>query len=380
MRLSQFKLSVVAGLAALAFFTTACPALANVVEVPPPVMEDGKLATYSRVKKNGQIWYPASVVGYHRKIKFAYDHATHTLFANGVETELETVVVDQVVYVNLTPKVSHSDMRPGMDYLAQRRAYLESTEGASPHMEGNTAALFMSENVGTHPHPWVEQPGARNGPLIDLDPTSEARLAPHMRPGARPPEAPPEALPNRLPRPGEGGSTSNSRSTVEATTNTGTTASSGIPARVTSEGGPSGSTGDTSGLMPIPKAPEKAPDTNPFRNSGQIRAQLAKNSVFQVRINSGTWQVNKADRIMRVKLSQQNISRVAQSNLGSFSVRCSDGTRVEASRTRSYLPDGTLDPGGAREGNLVFRFSAAQEPKALELEGALKVSVPLQMQ
>ena len=49
----------------------------------------------------------------------------------------------------------------------------------------------------------------------------------------------------------------------------------------------------------------------------------------------------------------------------------------EASRTRSYLPDGTLAPGSLREGELVFRLTDEQKPQALELEGALGLSVPL---
>ena len=43
-------------------------AVAGPVEITPVVV-DGKLAPYSRVKKHNTIWYPASVVGHYRGIK-----------------------------------------------------------------------------------------------------------------------------------------------------------------------------------------------------------------------------------------------------------------------------------------------------------------------
>jgi len=341
------------------------------------------------VKKNGQIWYPASVVGYHRSIDFAYDFATRTLFANGVETLLESVVVDDIVYVNMTPKVTAGSMHPGMDLLASKREELKAMESVSPHLDGRTDALFMSQNGPDHAHPWSEYPGEPQGPIIDLDPTSEAAMAPHMRPGARPPARPPEALPNRLPRPGEvQASSGTSEPVVQVVAPTGpseptvaVSPSGAVPLSVTTEGGPSEPTErpEVSGLIPIPDAPKAPVNDDPFRASGSLQPASAENSVYKVHLASGTWQVNPSDRILRVKLQQQNQSRVAQSNLGSFTVRCADGTRVEASRTRSYLPDGTLDPGTSREGDLVFRFEPKQAPKLLELEGALKLSVPLQM-
>jgi hypothetical protein len=98
--------------------------------------------------------------------------------------------------------------------------------------------------------------------------------------------------------------------------------------------------------------------------------------VFEVAVVGGDWQLG-SDNLLKLKLTQTNISKVAQSNLGSFAVRCADGTRVEASRTRSYLPDGTLAPGSLREGELVFRLVGDQKPQALELEGALGLRIPL---
>ena len=365
----------------------AFPAQASPVSVGPPVMVNGKVAPYARVKKNGLIWYPASVVGYYRGISFAYDYANGKLFADGVETLIESVVVDRIVYVNLAPRVSHGDMRPGMDTLALRRQQLKAMEGASPHLDGRTDALFMEENVPDHVHPWAVAPGDRSGPIINLDPTGEEPIAAHMRPGARPPDRPPEALPGRLPRPGE--TTTNSQASTEERVETVRIppADESIPDHVTTQGGPTASSTitqpaavDSNGLQPIPEAPKQTPTRKPFDHSGKLSRSTGENSVFLVTVMGGSWSAESNNRILKLKLNQENRSKVAQSNLGSFTVRCADGTRVEASRTRSYLPDGTLDPGGARDGELIFRFSSAQTPQLVELEGALRLTVPLRLQ
>jgi hypothetical protein len=371
--LKRFCLS----LATAAFFCGSI-AVAGPIEITPVVVK-GELAPYSRVKKHGRLWYPASVVGYHRGINFSYDYATHKLFADGVETYIESVVVDRVVYLDITPQVTQQGMRPGMDSLAARQAQLKAYDGASSHLEGRTDALFMSENVPYHAHPWTQGSNDQSTPIIDLDPTQEAHMAPHMRPGARPPEAPPEKLPNRLPPPGGQQLATDTNGTVQVV------APEGIPKQITEQGGPAvPSTGaadepatvDPTGLQPIPKQPDVVPDTSPFTSPGELRATTSRNSVFKVDVVEGSWQMS-SDRLLRLKLSQVNISKVAQSNLGTFAVRCADGTRVEASRTRSFLPDGTLAPGALREGELVFRLSSNQKPRTLELEGALGLSVPL---
>lgn len=353
-------------------------AWARPVEILPVVVK-GKLAPYSRVKKHNRIWYPASVVGLHRGVTFSYDYATGKLYADGVETYIQSVVVDDVVYLNMTPEVSQQEMRPGMSQLHSRQADLRAFESASPHMEGNTDAIFMSQNVPNHEHPWAHGAVDLASPIIDLDPTYEVDNAPLLRPGARPPEAPPENLPSRLPRPGEEGLATNENGTIQVVVPQGP---QGMPRTITTEGGPAqadstASPVDTAGLQPIPVQPTVAPDTSPFTSSGKLRASSSHNSVFKVDILAGDWELG-VDSILRLKLSQTNLSKVAQSNLGSFAVRCTDGSRVEASRTRSYLPDGTLAPGGLREGEMVFRLASGQKPRALELEGALGLSVPLQ--
>ena len=384
MRLSRYLKRLVLPFA-IGAFVFGSPAVAGPIEITPVVVK-GELAPYSRVKKHGRIWYPASVVGHHRGINFAYDYATQKLYANGVETYIESVVVDRVVYLDISPEVTQQGMRPGMDSLAARRAQLKAYDSASSHLEGRSDALFMSQNVPYHEHPWTKGASAQNSPIIDLDPTHEAHAAPLMREGARPPEAAPEPLPNRLPRPGERPATNESVQTVQIVP-----PAEGIPKRVTEEGGPSatatqpvevsqpvdpGLVVDPTGLQPIPKQPEVAPDTSEFSSSGKLKATSRQNSVFKVDVVAGSWQVS-SDNLLRLKLAQANISQVAQSNLGSFALRCADGSRVEASRTRSFLPDGTLAPGSLREGELVFRLSSAQKPESLELEGALGLSVPL---
>lgn len=350
--------------------------LADPVTVGPPVVVDGKMAPYSLVKKSGQIWYPASVVGYERGINFSYDHGSRTLFANGVETQIEAIVVDDIVYVNLTPKVTQHDMRPGMNTLALRQAELRQMESASPHLEGYTDALLMSENVSSHPHPWTSGPDLGQLPIIDLDPTAEEPVAPHMQPGARPPEAPPARLPNRLPDSNEPAySAAQPGGAVEVPYSPG--AGNGIPLQVSAHGGPED--GSVANLTPV-RNTEPVKSAAPFTNSGLLNQSQGENSVFRVKILKGDWQVTPKDRILHVKLEQTNRSKVAQANLGSFAVRCEDGSRVEASRTRSYLPENALSPGAGRTGELVFRLSAGQVPQSLELEGALQLALPLTLQ
>lgn len=360
-----------------------CPAvMAGPMEIVPLVVE-GKLLPYNRVKKYNTIWYPASVVGYRRGMNFSYDYATRKLYVNGVETYIKALVVDDTVYVNMTPEVTQADMRPGMSTLANQEAQLKAFEGASPHMEGNFDALMMSQNTPTHEHPWMAQEVDRTAPIIDLDATGEAALAPHMRPGARPAEAAPAALPSRLPPPSTGGApVTNEQGTVQVMPPE--AHSQGMPNNVTTQGGPVNSSTvapqsvaiDKSGLQPIPVAPQAQPDTSPFSSSGHLKATSGQNSVFRVSVTGGNWNAGD-DGVLHLKLSQSNLSQVAQSNLGSFAVRCADGSRVEASRTRSYLPDGTLAPGSLREGELVFRLTQGRKPRTLELEGALGLSVPL---
>jgi hypothetical protein len=379
--LKRFCLSLMAG----AVFCGAV-ALAGPMEITP-VLVKGKLAPYSRVKKHNRIWYPASVVGHHRGINFSYDYATKTLFADGIETLIKSVVVDRVVYLDISPQVTADGLRPGIDSLQARRAQLRAYDGASSHLEGRSDRIFMSQNVPEHVHPWAGGSVDRS-PIIDLDPTSEAPVAPHMRPGARPPEAPPEELPNRLPQPGQQSVATENGGTVQVVApengaqsdpTVQVVAPEGMPRQVTEQGGPSTNStasSNTTGLQPIPKVAAPAPDTSPFNSSGKLQSTSSQNSVFKVDVMAGSWQIS-SDNLLRLKLSQVNISKVAQSNLGTFAVRCADGTRVEASRTRSYLPDGTLAPGSLREGELVFRLTSNQRPQALELEGALGLSVPL---
>lgn len=342
-----------------------------------PVVVDGKLAPYSRVQKNGRLWYPASVVGHYRSIQFSYDYGAGKLYANGVETMIDSLVVEDVVYLAMSPFINQAEMRPGMAYLESRRSEIEEFEKASPHLAGNYEALMMARRTPNHDHPWSSASPEDQSPIINLDATREVDNAPLMRPGARPPEAAPAPLPNRLPRPGESAGLEES-GTIQIPPSAG-----GMPVMVTAQGGPASppavaSQSDANGLQPIPQeaAPVASP-ASPFDRPGNLATASNQNAVFKVAIRGGEWQVTGSESVLHLKLSQVNLSPVAQSNLGSFAVRCDDGSRVEASRTRSYLPDGTLGPGASREGELVFRLSKDKKPRALELEGALPLSVSL---
>ena len=225
-------------------------------------------------------------------------------------------------------------MRPGMNSLEARRAQLRALgRGQFPTWRVARTLSLCLRTCLFHAHPWVQGSVDRNSPIIDLDPTHESAVAPHMRPGARPPEAPPEELPNRLPRPGEQTVATDSNGTVQIVP------PDQMPRQITTQGGPTADSSqpvDANGLQPIPRAPEVKPDTSPFTSSGKLQATSSQNSVFKVDVVEGSWQVS-ADNLLRLKLSQVNISKVAQSNLGTFAVRCSDGSRVEASRTRSFF-------------------------------------------
>ena len=111
--------------------------MAGPIEITPVVVK-GELAPYSRVKKHGRIWYPASVVGHHRGINFAYDYATQKLYANGVETYIESVVVDRVVYLDISPEVTQQGMRPRKGFL-----YSPAREAAHEGISENTCMWMM---------------------------------------------------------------------------------------------------------------------------------------------------------------------------------------------------------------------------------------------
>jgi hypothetical protein len=370
------------------------PVLANPVLVGPPPVVDGKPVPMPTVKKWGQYWYPASLVGYNRGIAFAYDHATNTLYADGSKLDLDTLVVDGVVYIPLQPQVSMTDYRPGMTMLEARRKQYESMEAGMPEKVGNTEMLFMQNDLDMEAHPWAEAPTAQpSGPIIDLDATGTAHTPAHIQTQAPAQYDPSAPLPGRLPRfapPVE------EASTPETST---------VPLRVTTQGGPQGgataasqpvavplppptlpapnqpspglqTSHNPTGLQPIPVAavPEAPKGPSP---GGSITPRKAKNQAFEVSVVSGNLQNNPSDRLLALKLQQRNLSPVAQANLGSFALRCQDGTRLEPVRSRSVMPDGTLAPGGVREGELLFRLGPGAEPKALELEGTLPLSLPL---
>lgn len=374
------------------------PVLANPVLVGPPPMVDGKPVPMPTVKKWGQYWYPASLVGYNRGIEFAYDHATNTLYADGSVLDLDTLVVDGVVYVPLQPQVSNSDLRPGMAMLEARREKYEAMQHGMPEKEGNMDMLFMENSVDVPDHPWAEAPTAQPaGPIIDLDPTGgDGRMPSHIQSQGPVTYDPSGPLPGHIPR---------NPSVVEEVPSTPPGAGQGIPLRVSTHGGPQDQPAPSSlpaagsetvptlpapnlpapglqtsssptGLQPIPVAVAPAAPAA-VSAGGAIGACRGRNQAFEVSVLSGSLTNNASDRLLALKLTQKNLSPVAQANLGSYALRCQDGTRLEPVKSRSVMPDGTLAPGGVREGELLFRLSPTAEPKALELEGTLPLSLPL---
>jgi hypothetical protein len=355
-------------------------------------MVDGKPVPMATVKKWGQYWYAASLVGHNRGIEFAFDHATNTLYADGSVLDLDTIVIDGIVYIPLQPQVSGSDLRPGLTMLEARREKYESMESGMPEKVGNTEMLFMETSVDMPEHPWAEASTAQpTGPVIDLDPTGSGHIPAHLQSQAPRVEGP---LPGHLPR---------NPPPVVAEAPASEPGQAGIPLRVSTQGGPREQaqggpvasqspppslpapnlpspslqpSSSPNGLQPIPAA-VASPAPSGVSSGGAIGPSRGKNQAFEVSVLSGSLQNSSSDRLLALKLNQKNLSPVAQANLGTFALRCQDGSRVEPVRSRSVMPDGTLAPGGVREGELLFRLGPTAEPSALELEGTLPLSVTL---
>ncbi len=371
------------------------PVLANPVLVGPPPMVDGQPVAMPTVQKWGQYWYPASLVGHNRGIAFAFDHATNTLYADGSVLDLDTLVIDGVVYIPLQPEVTNTDLRPGMTMLEARRKQYEEMESGMPEKVGNTEMLFMENSVDMPEHPWAE--GGRHtptGPVINLEATGTAHVPAHIA-SQSPHVVPSGNLPNRIPR--------IAPTVPEEPTPQAPTYEQGIPLRISTQGGPQAANAGAAvtpvpstnlpapnlpapvlttlssptGLQPIPKTVAAAVTAPSVSSGGALAASRAKNQAFEVSVLSGGLQNSSSDRLLSLKINQKNLSPVAQANLGTFALRCQDGSRLEPVKSRTVMPDGTLAPGGVREGELLFRLSPNSEPKALELEGTLPLSVPL---
>lgn len=351
-------------------FSLLSPAVAAPVPVGEPPMVDGQPARMAVVKKWGRIWYPAPLVGFYRKMNFAYDHARRELYVDGQLSEMETVVVDGIVYLPIKPIATGTDMAPSEASAAAREHLYHS----HPHERGRSILETQNQQV----HPWSDQ-AQPVGRVIDLEPTGSTYVPPHMRPGAAPPQHAPEALPGRLPRPGETALVQSEKvPTVQIPP------SGGVPRQIQTQGGqPEGHvTGPDQrrAMEPVPyQAPQtvKEPESEKPGDSS-FRAQTARNKVFEVAVDSAQLKRGEREGVLTLKLHQTNLSPVAQANLGSFAIRCEDGTRVEPVRSRSYLPGKALGPGQNRQGELIFRLPLKASPRTLELEGTLPLSVELQ--
>ncbi len=351
---------------------------AKPVLVGPPPTVDGKPVELPVVKKHGRLWYPASVVSHYRKLDFAYDHATGKMYSHGTETAIETLVVDGIVYVPIAPQVTSQNQLPGKEVLKSLRPQYEEMEAKNPIKKGNTDALFQHMEIAKPNHPWAEPQVQHVGPIVDLDPTGNAQVPAHLQPGAAPPTRPAEPLPNRLSRPGT------IPSTESHSIGGGPQSPTGFPSAVQETGGPpvEGGTTASSHMQPVPYHQAKQPESvaGPVA-LGPAVSQFApsekQNSVFSVAVQEAKLAESQSDTLLTVRLEQKNLSVVSQANLGNFALRCSDGSRLEPIPTRSFLPVGTLAPGQAREGELTFRLPAKAEPRSLELEGTIPLSVVL---
>lgn len=347
----------------------------NPLPVGPPAMVDGKPVPMPVVKKFGQYWYPASLVGHNMGVEFSFDHATNTLYVDGSRLDMDTVVVDGVVFIPIKPRLRNGGMEPGMEMLKSRRQQYEAYEKEAPERAGNTEAMFMHTKLDVPHHPWEEDEGEDPpmGPVINLEPTGESVPVP----GTTRPQEAPKPLPNRVSRiPAVAPPELAPALSVAASY-------PGQPYRVSTQGGPQGGpimpapptlpaiavTSSPTGLQPIPSSNSPVPRS--------LKSNQARNQAFELSVLEGAWRGEGNDRLLILKLRQTNLSPVTQANLGAFSLRCRDGSRLEPVESRSSLSLTALPPGGSRDGELVFRLGPSSSPASLELEGSVPLSLAL---
>ena len=348
----------------------------NPIPVGPPPTVDGKPVPMPVVKKFGQYWYPASLVGHNMGVQFSFDHATSTLYVDGSKLDLDTVVVDGVVFIPIKPRLRNGGLEPGIEMLKSRRHEYEAMEKEAPERVGNTEAMLMHTKIDVPHHPWEEEEGEDPplGPVINLEPTGEVIPVP----GTMRPQEAPKPLPNRVSRIPAAAPAEPSYTPQVAPTHP------GQPYRVSTQGGPQGGPAVSSSPPPVASAPMNSSPNGlqpiPSSNTGSSRSlqpNQAKNQAFEVSVLSGSWSGESHDRFLTLKLRQTNLSPVAQANLGTFSLRCRDGSRLTPVESRSSMATSALPPGGSRDGELLFRLGAAGSPSTLELEGSVPLSVTL---
>lgn len=352
--------------------------LANPVKILPPPIVDGKPIVMPVVKKGGRLWYAAPLVSYYRKLPMAYDAATKTVYVLGEKTQIESLLVEDTLFLAMDPKVTTKNMRTGHQYLHHIRPEIERMEKSNTRMAGLTERVYMDSAVEVPNHPWGPDQAQPMGPIIDLDPTGYQgeEIPAHMREGAHAPTHYPSHLPNRLPPRGTQSTASTQQISQSPPASHPSVSSSGHHG----VGGPPAVAATESrvqGLEPVPEILGPQGPAVPKMGENQIASSQAKNDVFAVSVAGGQLTISPSGGLLTLKLSQTNIGPVAQSNLGTFSVRCSDGSRAEAVTSRTYLPGKSLKPGEDRSGQLVFRLAPNATPKAVELEGALPLVLPL---
>ena len=349
-------------------------AWSNPIPVGPPAMVDGKPVTMPIVKKWGQYWYPASLVGHNMGVQFSFDHATNALYVDGSRLDMDTVVVDGVVYIPIKPRLSGGGLEPGIAMLKARRHEYEAHEKHAPERVGNTEAMFMHTEVDVPAHPWEEEHSGEPeayGPVIDLDPTGEVIPVP----GTMRPQEAPKPLPGRVSR---------IPAVAPAEAPAPVQTAGGMPTMVATRGGPQGGP-----VVAASPAPQPVVSTSPSPTGLQpipggspagtvaLGPRQAKNQAFEVAVLQADLESAGQDRTLALKVRQKNISPVPQSNVGRFLLVCQDGTRLEPVASRSALSASALAPAASREGALVFRLPAGAVPASLELDGSLPLSLSL---
>lgn len=397
----QWKHQAAAACLALGMLT---PALAEPGAVGPPTTVNGVPNVSPPIVKNGVKYYPAVLVGEAMNVVFTWDAATHTLYANGVPSPLEPLIVDEQVYLPIEPYSTELSDAPDPRYRvnptlpgesAMRARYARAKQ-VMPNDRPEIARVddnYMHYNMQLPAHPWLTNRAVPNYPGMSRDDTSENALPQHMRQGAAPPNpgVDPNQLPNHLPPPG---STPPPEQTL-AVQPAGPGVQTGVPLRHTRRGGP-GSLERGAEPAPAPQPVALDPYASPntayatpapkARPTFNFQAHSEKNSIFEVAVHDvqlsrnlqGVYPSAEGKQWVAAKVTQKNLSFVLQVEPGIFALRDRDGKRYPAVSQHTQLAEESIPPGEKRQGVVVFELPDTAIPTRLELEGTMPLKVDLE--
>ncbi|MCA9790510.1 MAG: DUF4352 domain-containing protein [Candidatus Eremiobacteraeota bacterium] len=397
----QWKHQAVAACLALGMLA---PALAEPGAVGPPTTVNGVPNVSPPIVKNGVKYYPAVLVGESMNVVFTWDPATHTLYADGVPSPLEPLIVDEQVYLPIEPYSTQLSDAPDPRYrvnptlpgeTAMRARYTRAKQ-IMPNDREEIARVddqYKHYDVQVPAHPWLTNRVVPNYPGMSRDDTSESTLPAHLRGGAAPPNpgVDPNQLPNHLPPPGSTPPAEQTLSMQPATSGVQT----GVPLRHSTRGGPGSlerGRETPAPTQPVALDPYAAPQTAYAKPAAKARPTFTfhpnseKNSVFEVAVHdvqlsrnlNGVFPAAEGKQWVAAKVTQKNLSFVLQVEPGIFALRDRDGKRYPAVAQHTQLAEDSLPPGENRQGVVVFELPDTAIPSRLELEGTMPLKVELE--